>query len=80
MPFFQKGVEEELQNVKNHCLRIVSAVYKATPVQSLQVEVSIPALPLHVDGKQVKFCLRFIESGIDLVIGEGFFKVRQFLS
>jgi hypothetical protein len=79
-PFIQKGLGEELQKVENRCWRTVSGAYKATPVRSLQAEVSTPPLPLHRDGCQARFCLRFAEPGIDKVIGEGITKVRQFLS
>ncbi len=78
--FFRKGLGDELQRVENRWLRTVSRAYKATPVQSLQAEVGIPPLPLHLDGRQARFRLRSAESGIDRVIGEGIFKVRQFLS
>jgi hypothetical protein len=80
MPFFKKMVGEELQKIKNCCPRTVSGASKATPVRSLQAEVGVPPLPLHMDGRQACFCLRPAESGIDRVIGEGILKVRQFLS
>jgi hypothetical protein len=51
---------EELQKIENHCLRTVSGAYKATQVRSLQAEVGIPPLPLHMDGRQARF---FIEVG-----------------
>ncbi len=79
-PFFQKGVGEELQKVENRCRRTVSGAYKATPVRSLQAEVGVAPLPLHMDGRQARFRLRLAESGINMVIEEGIFKVRQFLS
>jgi hypothetical protein len=80
MPLYQKRLGEELQRVENHCLKTVSGAYKATPVQSLQAEVGVPPLSLHMDGRQARFRLRSAESGIDRVIGEGILKVRQFLS
>ncbi len=49
-PFFRTGMGEELQKIENCCLRTVSGAYKATPVRSLQAEVGIPPLPLHMDG------------------------------
>jgi hypothetical protein len=64
----------------NRCLRTVSEAYKATPVQSLQAEVGIAPLSLNMNGRQARFRLRSAESGIDMVIGEGIVKVRQFLS
>jgi hypothetical protein len=79
-PFFRKGMGEELQKIENCCLSTVSGAYKATPVRSLQAEVGIPPLPLHMDGRHACFRLRSAESGIDRVIGEGILKVRQFLS
>jgi hypothetical protein len=79
-PLFWKGLGEELQKAENCCLRTVLGAYKATPVQSLQAEVGIPPLPLHMDGRQARFSLRSAESGIDKVIGEGITKVRQLLS
>jgi hypothetical protein len=71
---------EELQKVVDHCLRTISGAYKATPVQSFQVEVGIPCLPFHTDGRQASFCLRCAESGIDKVVVDGIVMVRQFLS
>jgi hypothetical protein len=79
-PFYQKGLGEELERIENRCLRTVSGAYKATPVQSLQAEVGVPPLSLHMDGRQACFCLWSAESGIDWVIGEGILKVRQFIS
>jgi hypothetical protein len=79
-PFFRKGVGEELQKIKNCCFRTVSGAYNASPVRSLQAEVVVTPLSLHMDGRQARFQLRSAESGIDLVIGEGILKVRQFLS
>ncbi len=67
---------EELQKAENRCLKTISGAYKATPVLSLQAEVGIPPLPLHMNGRQVCFQLRSPESGIDRVIGEGILKVR----
>ncbi len=55
MPLFRKGVGEELQKAKNRCLRTVARAYKATPIQSLQTEVGVPPLPLHMDGRQARF-------------------------
>ncbi len=49
-------------------------------MRSLQAEVGIPPLLLHLDSWQARFRLRSAESGIDRVIGEGNLKVRQFLS
>jgi hypothetical protein len=46
---------DELQKVENQYLRIVSGAYKATSVQSLQADVGIPPLPLHMDGRQAQF-------------------------
>jgi hypothetical protein len=34
-PFFKKELGEELQKVKDCCLRAVSGAYKATPIHSL---------------------------------------------
>jgi hypothetical protein len=79
-PFHCKGLGDKLQRVKNCCLRTVSGAYKATPVRSLQAEVSVPPLPLHMDGRQARFRLRSAESGIVRMIGEGMLKLRQFLS
>jgi hypothetical protein len=79
-PLYRKGLGEELQRVENHCLRTVFGAYKATPVRSLKVEVGVPPLFIHMDGRQARFRLRPAESGIDRVIGEGILKVRQFLS
>jgi hypothetical protein len=78
--FFHKGVWDELQRVENHCLKSASVAYKATPVQCLWAKVGVPLLPLHLDGRQAHFCLRFAESGLDRVIEEGILKDRQFLS
>jgi hypothetical protein len=64
----------------NCCLRSVSGAYKAKLVRSLQAEVGVPPLPLHLDGRQAQFCMRSTESGLDRVIGEGILKVREFLS
>jgi hypothetical protein len=52
MPFFEKGVGEELQKAENCWLRTVAGAYKATPICSLQAEVGVPLLPLHMDGRQ----------------------------
>ena len=71
---------EELQKAENRCLRTISGAYKATPIRSLQAEVGVPPLPLHMDGRQARFRLRSAESGINEVIGEGILKVRHFLS
>jgi hypothetical protein len=71
---------DEQQKVENQCLRAVSGAYKATPIQSLQAEVGILPLPLHMDGRQARFRLQSADSGIDKVIGEGISKVRHFLS
>jgi hypothetical protein len=73
-------VRKELQKIENRCLRTVSGACKATPVRSLQAEVGVAPLSLHMDGRQACFRLRSAESGIDMVIGEGIFKVRHFLS
>jgi hypothetical protein len=54
-PFFRKGIGKELQKVENCCLRTVSGAYKATPVQSLQAEVGVAPLPLHLDSRQARF-------------------------
>jgi hypothetical protein len=67
-PFFRKGMGDELQKVENCCLRTFSGAYKTTPVRSLQAEVGIPPLPLHMDYRKAQFCLRSAESGIDRVI------------
>jgi hypothetical protein len=64
-PFHFKGLGDNLQRVKNHCLRIFSRAYKATPVQNLQAEVSVPPLPLHIDGRQAQFRLKSAKSEID---------------
>jgi hypothetical protein len=80
MLFFQKGVGEELQKVKNCCLRTVFGAYKAMPVQSLQAEAGGPPLPLHMDGRKACCCLRLTESVIDRVIGESILKVSEFFS
>ncbi len=79
-PFFQKGVGEELQKIESRCLRTVSWAYKATPVRSLQAEVGVAPLSLHIDGRQARFRLRSAKSWTDKVIGEGVVNVRQFLS
>ncbi len=68
--FFRKGVGEELQKAENRCLRTVTEAYKATPIRSLQAEVGVPLLPLHMDGRQARLRLRSAESRIDKVIGE----------
>jgi hypothetical protein len=49
-------------------------------MQSLQTEVGVHPLSLHIDGRQACFHLRSAESRIEKVIGEGILKVRQFLS
>jgi hypothetical protein len=49
-------------------------------MRSLQAEVGIPPLPLHIDGRQARFRLRSAESGIDEVVGEEMQMVRRFLS
>jgi hypothetical protein len=54
-PFFRKGMGEELLKIENRCLRTISGAYKATPVLSLQAEVGIPPLPLHMDGRHARF-------------------------
>ncbi len=54
-PFFRKGMGDELQKVESQCLRAVSGAFKATPVRSLQAEVGIAPLPLHIDGRQAQF-------------------------
>jgi hypothetical protein len=46
---------EELQKIENRCLKTVSGAYKATPVQSLQAEVGILSLPLHMEGRHAHF-------------------------
>jgi hypothetical protein len=79
-PFFRKEVGEELQKIKNCCLRTVSGAYKATPVRSLQAEVGVASSSLHLDGRQARSRLRSAESRIDKVIGEGISKVKRFLS
>jgi hypothetical protein len=80
MLFIQKGLGDKLQRVENRCLRIVSRAHMATPIRSLQAEVGVPPLSLHMDGWQAQFHLRSAEAGIDRVIEEGIFKVGQFLS
>jgi hypothetical protein len=70
---------KKLQKVKNRSLRTVTGAHKATPLQSLQADVGILPLPLHMDCRQACFCLRSAESVIKKIITKSITKVRQFL-
>ncbi len=52
---FENGVGEELQKAENQCLRTVAGAYKAIPIQSLQAEVRVSLLPLHMDSRPARF-------------------------
>ncbi len=53
--FFGKGLKQSYIKAINQCLRTIAGAYKATPTQSLQAEVGVPLLPLHLDGRQARF-------------------------
>ncbi len=51
---FQKGVGAELQKAENKCLRAIAGVYQATPTRSLQAEMLVLLLPLHMHSRQAR--------------------------
>jgi hypothetical protein len=58
-------------------LRIVAGAYKATPIQSLEVETYTPPLDLYLDSRLAKFRERLTQSEIGKVIQEAYSTIRD---
>ena len=72
-----QGIAAQLQPIQNKCLRIVAGAYKATPIQSLEVETYTPPLDLYLDSRLAKFRERLAQSETGKVIQEACSTIRD---
>src|ERR1700716_4174343 len=72
-----QGIAVQLQPIQNKCLRIVAGAYKATPIQSLEVETYTPPLDLYLDSRLAKFRERLTQTETGKVIQEACSTIRD---
>lgn len=56
-------VTRSLQAEQNRCLRVVCGVYKATPIQYLEKEATIPLLQIYLNKRVIDFEMQLSKNG-----------------
>jgi hypothetical protein len=63
-----QGMAAKLAGIQNKCLRIVAGAYRATPIQTLEVETHIPPIDLYFDSQLAAFQNRLASSDVGQLI------------
>jgi hypothetical protein len=79
-PYFLKGDWSRAAKSGKSLLQNCLSLLQGDPVRSLQAEVGVAPLPLHLDGMQARFRLKSAKSSADKVVREGSSKVRRLIS
>jgi hypothetical protein len=71
------GITRKLAKQQNKCLRLIAGAYKATPLSTVEAEVFIPPLDLHLDSVITRAIKRMEESGMARQIENACMTIRR---